>query len=59
MVSLSLEENQVQLLKEIVESTVADLGYEIGNTATHDYKEQLKERRTELNKILEILKEPH
>lgn len=57
MVNLSLEENQVQLLKEILESTVADLGYEIGNTATHDFKEQLKERRSELNRILEILKE--
>lgn len=57
MVNLSLEVNQVQLLKEILESTVADLGYEIGDTATHDYKEQLKVRRNDLNKILEILKE--
>lgn len=57
MVNLSLEENQVQLLKELLESTVADLGYEIGNTATHDFKEQLKEKRSELSRILEILKE--
>ena len=55
MINLSLEENQVRMLKEILESTVADLGYEIGNTPTYDFRQQLKERRNELSGILEIL----
>jgi hypothetical protein len=59
MIHLNLEENQVQVLQEILESTVADLGYEIGNTPTYDYRQQLKERRTELTRILESLKESH
>lgn len=55
MINLSLEENQVRMLKEILESTVADLGYEISNTSTYDFRQQLKERRNELSGILEIL----
>jgi hypothetical protein len=55
MINLSFEENQVRMLKEILESKVGDLGYEIGNTATYDFRQQLKERRNEMNKILEIL----
>ena len=55
MINLSLEENQVRMLKEILESTVANLGYEIGNTPTYDFRQQLKERRNELSGILEIL----
>ncbi len=55
MINLSLEENQLRMLIDILERTVADLGYEIGNTATYDYRQQLKERRIELNRILEIL----
>ena len=54
MINLSLEESQVRMLIDILERTLADLSYEIGNTATYDFKEQLKERRIELNKILEI-----
>jgi len=54
MINLNLEENQTLMLKEILEKTIADLGYEIGNTATFDYRQQLKERRIELNRILEI-----
>jgi hypothetical protein len=55
MINISLEENQVQMLIDIHEKTVADLGYEISNTDMHDYRQQLKERRIEVSRILEIL----
>ena len=55
MINLSLEENQVRMLKDILEKTLADLSYEIGNTDTFDFREQLKERRNELKNILEII----
>ena len=54
MINLSLEENHVRMLIDILERTLADLSYEIGDTDTYDFKEQLKERRIELNRILEI-----
>lgn len=59
MITLNLEENQVQMLKELVESAVADLGYEIGNTPTYDFRQQLKDKRNELSGILEILQSSH
>jgi len=59
MTNIHLEENQVQLLNEILESKVADLSYEIGNTPTYDFRQQLKERRDELNRIHEILQTSH
>ena len=55
MINISLEENQVQMLIDILEKTVADLGYEISNTDMYDYRQQLKESRIEVSRILEIL----
>ena len=59
MTNINLEENQVQLLNEILESKVSDLSYEISNTPTYDFRQQLKERRDELNRIHEILQTSH
>ena len=55
MTTLNLDEQESSVLKETLERILADLSYEIANTDAHDYKEQLKTRRSILQKVHDTL----
>jgi hypothetical protein len=53
---LSLTEAQITLMRELLESAIRDISYEIADTATPDYKQELRQRRelmVELKQSLE------
>jgi hypothetical protein len=55
MITLDLEPEEQQILVEILQSTLSDLGYEIGNTDQMDYRDVLKKRKAVLAKVLKAL----
>ncbi len=52
---LKLDEKQVEVLKNLLESEISDLGMEIADTDQKDYREELKEKREVLKDILALL----
>ncbi len=52
---VKLDEKQVEVLKNLLESEVSDLGMEISDTDQKDYREELKEKRAVLKDILALL----
>ena len=57
MIHLHLEEQEKQILDEVLTSYLSDLSYEIANTDKQDFREQLKARRTVLEKIKKVLEQ--
>ena len=57
MIQLPLEQNEKEILSEVLEKKLSDLSFEIADTDQYDFKQELKERRVLLMKILEKLKE--
>ena len=57
MIHLRLEEQEKQILDEVLTSYLSDLSYEIANTDKQDFREQLKARRTVLEKIKKVLEQ--
>ena len=57
MPQLTLEDVEVEALVDLLDGKLRDLSYEIADTDTADFRNQLKSRRDLLNKILENLKE--
>jgi hypothetical protein len=55
MKTLSLTSEEQQLLVEVLDATVSDLGMEIADTDQKDYREGLKKRKMVLMKILQSL----
>ena len=55
MITLSMTDEERTLLADVVESYLADLRMEIGDTDSKDYREMLKDRKEILLKILSIL----
>ncbi|MEN6434674.1 MAG: hypothetical protein ABFD58_02550 [Anaerolineaceae bacterium] len=55
MIQLPLDDEELQLLKEMAESALSDLRVEIHSTDNLDYKEMLKKRKEILVKILEAI----
>jgi len=55
MIQLPLDDEELQLLKEMAESALSDLRVEIHSTDNLDYKEMLKKRKEVLVKILEAI----
>lgn len=55
MISLDINPEEQQILVEILNSTVSDLGMEIADTDQKDYREVLKMRKSVLMKILQAL----
>lgn len=53
--TVELSESQRELLLEVLKSTLGDLSYEIADTDLSTYKDQLKKKRTELQKIVDQL----
>jgi hypothetical protein len=55
--TLSLSDGQQEILVDLLKNTLGDLSYEIADTDSFSYKEQLKERRDELKNIAAQLAE--
>ncbi|MFV1950911.1 MAG: hypothetical protein ACC630_02970 [Nitrospinota bacterium] len=52
---LKLDEKQVEVLKNFLESEISDLGMEIADTDQKDYRDELKEKKEVLKGILASL----
>ena len=59
MIHLDLDATERNTLMETLESYLSDLSYEIADTDSYDYREQLKAKRGVLNKILQAVKQAH
>ena len=59
MIHLDLDATERNTLMETLESYLSDLSYEIADTDSYDYREQLKAKRDVLNKILQAVKQAH
>ena len=55
MVHLDLSNDEAQLLREFLESTLSNLSYEIRDTDTKEYRDALKAKRDTLTKVKEAL----
>jgi hypothetical protein len=56
MTRLTLNEQEREVLVELLESAISDLGFEIADTDRMEFRERLKENRAVLKRILEILR---
>ena len=56
MPQLTLENNEAEILADVLESKLRDLSYQIADTDTMDFRNQLKARRDVMNKILNELR---
>jgi hypothetical protein len=52
MPNIELTEDENKTLAEILESAVSDLGYEIANTDSKDYRDGLKVKKANASAIL-------
>jgi hypothetical protein len=59
MIHLDLDATERSTLMETLESYLSDLSYEIADTDSYDYREQLKAKRDVLNKIQQAVKQAH
>ena len=57
MIHLDLDEQERKILDETLQSYLSDLSYEIADTDTRDYRDQLKARRAVLEKIKQALEQ--
>ena len=57
MIHLDLSSEEQQILDEALQSYLSDLNYEIADTDSMEYREQLKARRMVLNKIKDALEQ--
>jgi hypothetical protein len=55
MITLDINSEEQQILVEMLNSTVSDLGMEIADTDQKDYRDVLKKRKSVLIKILQAL----
>lgn len=56
--NLQLEPAQVDLLREILDSTFRDLRYEQADTDNSEYKQHLRERQRALGELLDLVGGP-
>lgn len=57
MLELKLSPAEQQILVEVLESAISDLGMEIGSTDSQDYRETLKTRKQTLIKVVDSLRQ--
>jgi len=55
MIHLDLTSEEQEVLRNTLESYLSDLRYEIADTDTQEFREQLKAKKTVLEKILAAL----
>lgn len=58
MTHLELNQQDVEVLEDVLESYLSDLRMEIADTDLKDFREGLKTKKEVLVKILDELKEP-
>jgi hypothetical protein len=51
-IELDISKDEAASLREILESTLAELRYEINNTDSYDFKEKLRERQALLERVI-------
>ena len=56
-IRLELDSEDAAMLREELTSALSELGYEIANTDSHDFKLRLRAKQTFLRRILEQLGE--
>jgi hypothetical protein len=57
MLELKLSSAEQQLVVEVLDAAIADLGMEISDTDLQDYREMLKERKQTLLKVVGRLRQ--
>lgn len=57
-ITIKLSDSEKDILSKVLESYLSDMSMEITDTDSMDYREQLKARRTVIQKILKEIKEP-
>ena len=57
MIQINLTQDEIQLLRGLLDTILEDLRVEIHATDKMDYKDMLKERKALLLKLIEALKE--
>ena len=57
-VTITLSDSEKEVLAEVLDSYLSDLGMEITDTDSMDFREKLKTRRTVIQKILKELRQP-
>jgi hypothetical protein len=55
MPTLELDKTEIEILTEVLGSTISELGYEIANTDSLDYRDGLKDKKAGLTAILQRL----
>lgn len=55
MIPLNLTPEEHRILVEVLSADISNLGMEISNTDSQDYRQALKERRQTLAKVLHAL----
>jgi len=58
MIQLDLTEAEAAILREVVESALSNLSYEIADTDRQDFRNDLKARRDVLKKVQDALDQP-
>ncbi len=55
--TIKLSDSEIEILSEALESHLSDLGMEITDTDSMEYREKLKAKRTVIQKILKELRQ--
>ena len=55
---ITLSESEKEILSEVLESYLSDMGMEITDTDSMDYREKLKAKRNVIRKILQDIRKP-
>ncbi len=55
MVKLELDAEDAKLLREVLTSTLSELGYEIANTDSHDFREKLRAKQGLVQRLVDEL----
>jgi hypothetical protein len=55
MPTLELDKTEIEILTEVLGSVISELGYEIANTDSLDYRDGLKDKKAGLTAILQRL----
>jgi hypothetical protein len=55
MPTLELDKTEIEILTEVLGSVISELGYEIANTDSLDYRNGLKDKKAGLTAILQRL----
>jgi hypothetical protein len=55
MPTLELDKTEIKILTEVLGSVISELGYEIANTDSLDYRDGLKNKKACLTAILQRL----